>query len=106
MFSFQPGVYDVTLNLIASIPFPSVLTFRILYKYKIYLKHCSIIHDSGQRYIDLETFYSSTNPRTMVHVQHVHFVIFEIFENYERRILFFFFFSQVVMSSHASNTRS
>ena len=30
VFYFTPGVYDGTLNLIASIPFPSVLTFPIL----------------------------------------------------------------------------
>ena len=57
------------------------LKFRYYEKYKISFKHCSFIHDSGQQQIDLETFNSFTNLGTMVHVQHIQVVIFEIFEN-------------------------
>ena len=53
------------------------LKFRYFEKNIISLKNCS----SGQHQIDLETFNSSTSPGTMVHVQHMQFVIFKFFEN-------------------------
>ena len=57
------------------------LKFRYFEKYEISFKHCSFIHDSGQYQIDLEIYNSSTSPGTMVHMQHVQFVIFGIIEN-------------------------
>ena len=57
------------------------LELRYFVKYKISFKNCSFIYDSGQQQIDLETFNSSTSLGTMVHVQHMQFVIFELFEN-------------------------
>ena len=56
------------------------LKFRYFEKYKISFKNGSFINDSGQQRIDLETFNSSTCPGTMVHGQHVQFVIFKKFE--------------------------
>ena len=44
-------------------------------------KNYSFIHDSGQQQIDLETFNSFISPGTMVHVQHLQFVVFGIVEN-------------------------
>ena len=35
-----------------------------------------LVHDSDQQPVDLETFNSSTSPGTMVHMQHMQFVIF------------------------------
>ena len=57
------------------------IKFRYFETYKISFKNYSFIFDSGQQQIDFETFKSSTSLGTMVHVYHVQFVIFEIFEN-------------------------
>ena len=57
------------------------IKFRYFETYKISFKSFSFIYDSGQQQIDLETFKSSTNLGTMVHMHHVQFVNFEIFEN-------------------------
>ena len=73
------------------------LKFRYFEKQKNYLKTCSFIHDSGQQQIDSEILNSSTSPGTMVHMQRVQFVIFGEKKN---------IFSQIALSSHASNTRS
>ena len=55
------------------------LKLRYFEKYKISFQNCSFIHDSGQQHIDLKTFNSFINLRTTVHVQHVQFVIFEVY---------------------------
>ena len=58
------------------------------------------MHDSGQQQTDSEILNSSFGTGTMLHVQHVQCVIFEMFEN--KKALF----SQVVMSPHSSITHS
>ena len=74
---FVLNVYIILQNAILSVneKLPP-LKFLYFEKYKVSFKNCSFIHDSDQQQIDLETFNSSTSPGTMVHVQHVQFVIF------------------------------
>ena len=69
----------ITFSILSVIEKLPPLKFRHFEKYKISSKHCKLFQDPGQQQIDLETFNSSPNPETMVHVQHVQFVIFIFF---------------------------
>ena len=50
-------------------------------KYKILLDGYFYIHVSGQLQTGLEKLNSSASPTTMVHVMHMPFVLFVVFEN-------------------------
>ena len=58
-----------------------VSKFRYLGKYKTQLDGYFCIHVCGQRQTGLEKNTSFTIPETMVHVMHVLFVHFAVFEN-------------------------